>query len=71
MECCPCARVDVVYKTTPEFTDPVPIAVPLSKNVTVPVGVNEPLVATVAVNITDAPDIDGLKLAVTVVVVAA
>ena len=47
---------------------PVPIPAPPSKNVTVPVGVPDPLL-TVAVNVTDAPNDDGLSEEATVVVV--
>ena len=47
--------------------------VPLSSKVTVPVGVPEPgaVAATVAVNVTEAPDVLGLALEVSAVVVLA
>jgi hypothetical protein len=55
------------------FSTPVPIAVPLSRNVTVPVatGVDAPFTSpTVAVNVTLSPRYDGVTLEISVVVVA-
>jgi hypothetical protein len=49
---------------------PVPMDTPLSSKVTDPPGVIEPVVVTVAVNVTDAPDVEGLRLDTTPVVVA-
>jgi hypothetical protein len=65
----PLLRADVVYVAWPALNVPVPSAVFPSLNVTVPPGV--PLDAvTVAVNVTESPAIDGLRLEMTVVVVA-
>ena len=52
---------------------PVPMVVPLSLNVTVPVGVPAPGAtgATVAVKVTDWPDLEGLVDEITLVVVEA
>ena len=56
------ASADVVKVATLPVIVPVPIAVPASKNVTVPVG--EPTAGataeTVAVNVTPCPNFDGL-----------
>ena len=57
----PTPRVDVVNVAVPPETPPVPMEVPLSKKVTVPVS-PEPVVGwTVAVKVTDCPDVDGLR----------
>jgi hypothetical protein len=60
--------------TRDAFSVPVPMVVPLSLNVTVPVGVPVlpvELSATVALNVTDAPELDGLDEETSVVVVVA
>ena len=63
-------RSTVVKVAVPEaFSVPVPIAAGPSKNVTVPVGVPEPLV-TVAVNVMDCVNVTGFAEVLTVVVVA-
>jgi hypothetical protein len=72
MECAPAVRLTVVKVATPEpFKVPVPIVVAPSLNVTVPVGVGAPTTvpATVAVNVTGPPTVDGFALEVSVVVV--
>jgi hypothetical protein len=51
------------------FSVPEPSVVAPSMNATVPVGVLEPLVATVAVNITEEPDMERFALEARVVVV--
>ena len=56
-------KPDVLNVATPEpFSVPVPRVVEPSRNVTVPVGVPEPgaLAVTVAVNVTDWPNTEGL-----------
>ena len=57
----------------PELKVPVPTVVPASLNVTVPLGVPAPgdTALTVAVNVTDWPDTDGLAEEATVVVLLA
>jgi hypothetical protein len=60
----PRASVEVVkVACRDEFSVPVPMIVLPSLNVTVPVGVPPPggTVATVAVNVTDCPKLDGLE----------
>jgi hypothetical protein len=70
----PAVSAAVANVATPNpFSTPVPIAVPLSRNVTVPVatGVEAPLASpTVAVNVTLSPTYDGFTLDISVVVVA-
>jgi len=58
---------------TPPLSVPVPIEFPPSRNVTVPLGVPVPgaTADTVAVNVTDWPNTDGLIVEVTVVAVSA
>jgi hypothetical protein len=58
----------VVNVAVPPDKVPVPIPAPPSENVTVPVGVPDPLL-TVAVNVTDAPNDDGFSEEVTLVLV--
>ena len=62
---------EVLYVACPEpFRVPVPSVVAPSLNVTVPVGVPVPeLGATVAVNITDCPTVDGFAEEIRVVMV--
>ena len=70
MECSPTLRPEVEYVATPEaFNMPLPRTVAPSLKVTVPVGVFEPFVVTVAVNVTDEPADAGFALDTTVVVV--
>lgn len=69
IECAPTVSELVVNVATPEpFNVPVPRVVAPSLNVTVPVGVPE-AAATVAVNVTGEPTVDGFALEVRVVVV--
>jgi hypothetical protein len=58
----PTDKVDVENVAWPPLSVPVPSVVAPSLNVTVPVGVPlpEPDAATVAVNVTDCPNTDGL-----------
>ena len=58
----PTARADVVNVATPPLSVPVPMGLPLSRNVTVPVDVPAPgaTADTVAVNVTICPKEDGL-----------
>jgi hypothetical protein len=70
----PTARADVVKVATPApLSVPAPIGLPPSRKVTVPVGVPAPGATgeTVAVNITDWPETEGLTDEVTAVVVFA
>jgi len=55
MGCVPAERVEVVSVAFPLLRLPVPILEPLSRNVTLPVGVPVVLELTVAVNVTDCP----------------
>ena len=52
----------------PPLKFPLPIAEPLSRNVTVPVAVDD---ETAAVNVTTCPDVDGLRLEMRLVLVHA
>jgi hypothetical protein len=54
--CNPTARVEVLNVAVPLLSVPVPIAAPLSLNVTVPVAV---LGVTVAVKVTEVPAVAG------------
>src|SRR5947207_2333997 len=65
----PLAMPDVTNVAVPPASEPVPRSAPPSLNVTVPVGVDVPP-ATVAVNVTDCPELDGFTLDVNDVVVA-
>jgi len=68
----PTARLLVMKVATPvALRVPVPSVVVPSMKVTVPVGVPVPDEATVAVNVTDSPEVLGLGLEVRVVVVLA
>jgi hypothetical protein len=69
--CEPTERLEVENVALPALRVPEPIADPLSRNVTVPVGV--PLVEdmTVAVKVTDCPNVEVGELDVTVVDVPA
>jgi hypothetical protein len=73
IEWLPTESVLVVKVAVPPDTVPVPSVVDPSRNVTVPVGVPAPgdTTATVAVNVTDCPNTDGLADEVRVVVVFA
>jgi hypothetical protein len=67
IECVPTDNVDVGKVAVAVAPDPLnvpePMTVPPSSKFTVPVGVIEPSVAViVAVNVTDVPDVDGLRL---------
>lgn len=66
----PTARAEVVSVATPPAKVPVPMGLPPSRNVTVPVAVPEPGAPAemVAVNVTDWPKILGLFDDVTIVV---
>jgi hypothetical protein len=55
MGCVPAESVEVVSVAFPLFRLAVPILEPLSRNVTLPVGVPVVLEPTVAVNVTDCP----------------
>ena len=61
MECVPVVRVVVVNFATAEVSTTEPSVVAPSLNVAVPVGVPVPEDVTVAVNVTDCPEIDGLS----------
>ncbi len=69
----PTARAEVVNVATPPLSVPVPMGLPPSRNVTVPVGVPAPgaTAETVAVKVTDWPKTDGWTDEVTVVAVFA
>lgn len=69
MVCTATLRSEVLNVAWPETRFPVPIAAAPSKNVTVPVGVPEPLL-TVAVNVTAFPNTAGFCDEVTEVLVA-
>jgi len=73
IECEPTASVVVVSAAVPPESVPVPIFAAPSLNVTVPVAVPAPgaTAATVAVNVTDCPELDGFVPLVSVVVVLA
>ena len=58
----PTARLLVVSVAWPFDTLPVPMELPLSKKVTVPVSPEPVPGKTVAVNVTDCPKVDGLTL---------
>jgi hypothetical protein len=62
MECAPSAKAEVVNTAFPLMRPPDPSTVRPSLNVTVPVGVPLPgaTTLTVAVNVTDWPNTDGL-----------
>ena len=61
MECVPVVRVVAVNFATAEVSTTEPSVVAPSLNVAVPVGVPVPEDVTVAVNVTDCPEIDGLS----------
>jgi hypothetical protein len=72
MDSVPTGKTDVVQvavreaeRVTAEHPE---MAVPFDVKPTVPVGVGGPAGATVAVNVTDSPEVDGFALDVTVVV---
>jgi len=69
MECGPTARAEVENVALPLLSAPVPNTVAPFLNVTIPVGVPLPgaTAATVAVNVTDWPNTDGLCEEITVV----
>ena len=73
IECDPTDNVEVVKVAMPPDTAPVPRVVTPSKNVTVPDGLPAPgaTTATVAVNVTLCPEIDGFSDEAIVVVVLA
>lgn len=73
MECEPTASADVLNLAEPALSAPLPNVVAPSLNVTVPVTVPVPgaTVLTVAVNVTDCPNTEGLAEDTTVVVVLA
>ena len=71
IECVPCVRAEVANVAFPALTLPVPRVVAPSLNVTVPVIVPAVVEETIAVNVTDAPTVDGFSDDVTAVVVAA
>lgn len=66
----PAANAEVVSVATPPVIGPVPMELPPSRNVTVPVGVPVAgkVAATVAVKVTDWPNAEGFCEEVTVVV---
>jgi hypothetical protein len=67
IEWVPAVSADVVTVAWPlASSNPDPSAVDPSQNVTVPVGVLDPV--TVAVNVTPSPNVEGLMLDVTLVV---
>jgi hypothetical protein len=69
--CVPATRDDVDKVVVALLSVLVPREIPLSKNVTVPVGVAEPVVwVTVAVKVTCCPKTDGFGLEVRLVVEA-
>ncbi len=68
MGCVPTDKVYVVRVVCPPASDGLASNVPLSKNETLPVGV-PPLPLTVAVMVTDCPNVDGLGVEVSAVVV--
>jgi hypothetical protein len=61
MGCVVTERVDVVSVAWPPETFPVPIWAPLSKKVTVPVSPVPVVGVTVAVKVTDWPEVEGLR----------
>ena len=69
----PADRAEVVKVAMPPLSVPVPIGLPPSRNVTVPVGVPVPGATgeTVAVKVTDWPKTEGFADEVTAVVVSA
>jgi hypothetical protein len=68
----PTAKADVVKVATPELLSvELPRVALVSRKVTVPVGVPEPVEVTVAVNVTACPDTDGFGDDMSVVVVPA
>ena len=69
----PAANAEVVNVAEPPLSEPVPMGLPPSKNVTVPVGVPGPVgrAEIVAVKVTDCPKPDGFSDEVTVVAVFA
>jgi hypothetical protein len=66
MECVPCVREVALKDADPLASVDVPKTVAPSRNWTVPVAVEGD---TVAVNVTDAPTVDGFRLLMRVVVV--
>jgi hypothetical protein len=70
MECVPPASVEVVNAAFPAVSATVASVVMLSLKVTVPVGVPELAAFTVAVNVTDWPNVDGFSEDTTAVDVA-
>ena len=77
MGCVPTLKLEVLKVAVAMFPEPLsvprPMLPPLSRNVTVPVGVPlpGPVTATVAVNVTLCPEAEGLPEELTVVVVVA
>ena len=71
MLCVATDNADVVYVAVPLERVPVPSVAAPSLKVTVPVGVPDVDGVTVAVKVTDAPNVDGFKLDDTDVVVDA
>ena len=69
----PTAKADVVNVASPPLSVPVPMGLPPSRKVTVPVGVPVPggTGETVAVKVTDWPKIEGFCDEITVVVLSA
>ena len=69
----PTVKAEVVNVAMPPLSVPVPMGLPPSRNVTVPVGVPAPgaTAETVAVNVTDWPNTDGFTDEITAVVVSA
>jgi hypothetical protein len=68
IEWVPTAREEVENVAVPELSVPLPMVVPPSRNVTVPVAVEGD---TAAVNVTTCPERDGLRLDANVVLVLA
>jgi len=73
MLCVPVVSAEVVYVATPPLNVPVPRVVTPSLKVTVPVAVPAPgaTAATVAVKVTDWPNVLGFRLETTLVVLLA
>ena len=69
----PTIKVEVENVATPPLSGPVPIVLPPSRNVTIPVGVPVPgaLAESVAVNVIDCPNVDGFADDVMAAVVSA
>ena len=68
MEWLPTERLELAKVATPPLSVPVPKVIAPSRNVTVPVAVEGD---TVAVKVTDWPDVEGLRLEAALVVVFA